>query len=139
MTDQHAPAGGDRGQLPRITTPVMVECPRASSLTSPCTARDGARAVDQLGRCVECGEDPANLLAQVAREYVELRMHLEPSSALEHVLQIAAVFLDRAGGEVVVSAADLARVDGTFTRTELPDGSLRFTFSPIGAIGGDHG
>jgi hypothetical protein len=143
VTDQPAltptPVGGDGDPPPEMVTRVMVDCPRATSLMTPCVARDGDRVLNHLGQCVHCGEHPANLLAKLAREYVDLRVQLEPGAALEQVLQIAAVFLDRAGGDVVVSAADLARVDGTFTRTELPDGSLRFQFSPIGANGDPRG
>jgi hypothetical protein len=49
-------------------SPEHVGCPRAKSDMTPCVARDGHTAQADDGVCVGCGQNPADLLAELVRE-----------------------------------------------------------------------
>jgi hypothetical protein len=48
-----------------------INCPRAKTWMTPCIARDGNTALADPPQpvCVGCGEDPHQLLAQLAERY----------------------------------------------------------------------
>jgi hypothetical protein len=53
-------------------SPGTVGCPRAESDMSPCIARDGHLAVADTMRCVGCGQDPQQLLDELAQSGVNV-------------------------------------------------------------------
>jgi hypothetical protein len=48
--------------------PDHIGCPRAKSDMTPCIARDGKLALDDLGECVGCGERPSKLLLEIIED-----------------------------------------------------------------------
>lgn len=49
-----------------LDDPTHIGCPRAKSDMTPCVARDGHTAEDS-GECVWCGQNCADLLAELVR------------------------------------------------------------------------